>query len=111
MKRTPCKECPFRRESAAGYLGAASHDPHAFLDPHWDGPTPLPCHMQVDWEAENAQEQAREAPLCQGLLIMAKNSCKMPTDREVADAVVETDADTETVFHWVHEFYQHHGDE
>lgn len=107
-KRTPCKECPFRRESAAGYLGAASGQPMEFVGPHWEGHARLPCHMQVDWEAENCQEQAQKAPLCQGFLIMAKNSAKMPYNPEVAQAVRETEPDRELVFSFLHEFKEHH---
>jgi len=47
-----CKECPFKRDSLAGYLGEASFDPMAFLGPHLQGGEPLPCHLSIDWEAD-----------------------------------------------------------
>lgn len=109
MAGEPCAECPFRRTSAAGYLGAASGKPREFLGPHWDGDVRLPCHMSVDWEAQDSQEQAAAAPLCKGFLIMARNASKAPTDPEVYKAVRQTDPDREKIFTFPHQFYQHHG--
>ncbi len=107
MKR-PCSECPFRRLSAPGYLGEASFRPREFLGPHWHGEARLPCHMQVDWTAPDAQKQAQEAPLCKGLLIMAKNACKRLDNAEAAAAKDETEADPDLVFRFESEFHQHH---
>ncbi len=105
-----CRECPFRRASAAGWLGAASFedDPgSAFLDQHWNYEVPLPCHMQVNWSADDADKQALEKPLCFGFLTMMKNGCKMPHDPELAARVKDMERDPE-FFAFPHEFKQHH---
>lgn len=108
IKRKMCKECPFKRDSIPGYLGAASGDPKAFLDPHWNGVTRLPCHMKVNWEKENSQELAKKAPLCQGFLTMCKNSAKMPLNIEAANEVSVTERNVDDVFNWLPEFMDHH---
>lgn len=109
MSDNTCKECPFKRTSLPGYLGKASHDPELFLAPHWRGDLRLPCHMKVDWEAENAQALARVAPLCHGFLILCKNAAKLPYNSEIKNAVEATEPDRENFFAWAHEFVDHHG--
>lgn len=106
-----CRECPFRKESAAGWLGSASMDDDpgsSFLDPHWIGEMPLPCHMQVQWTADDAQEQTREKPLCVGFLTMMANSGKLPRDPAFAQHVVAMKKDKDEFFTFPHEFKQHH---
>lgn len=102
-----CAECPCKRTSAPGWLGAAA-SPEEFLNPHWYTSLPLPCHLLVDWEADNAQELAEVAPLCHGFLVMARNACKIPDNPEVAEAVRGVESDKETYFSFPHEFYDHH---
>lgn len=105
-----CRECPFRRTSVPGWLGSASFDPNpgqSFLVQHWFQDVPLPCHMQVNWEKDDSQEQATVKPLCYGLLTMMKNSCKMPHDRGLAAAVAAMERDPE-FFSFPQEFYDHH---
>jgi len=106
--RLACRECPFRRASAAGYLGECSHDPHEFVDLHWHTDLPLPCHMAVDWENPDAQEIAMEAALCRGFLILLHNSCKLPHNRDLADAVRSMEPDHERFFSRLDEFCEHH---
>lgn len=108
MKRSPCRECPFKKESLPGYLGAASGNPREFLTPHWVFEVRLPCHLTVDWEDNDWQEVSQKAPLCQGLLIMMKNAGKLPRNPEIANTVRETDANREDVFSFPHEFEKHH---
>ncbi len=108
MNTAPCRECPFRRASAPGYLGQASHDPHEFLGSHWYGFVPLPCHLRVNWEAPNAQEQVQGAQLCQGFLIMCKNACKLPLNSLVAEALSQVEPDRVNVFSHANEFCEHH---
>jgi len=109
--KTACRECPFRRESAPGYLGASSHDPHGYLDQHWHGFVRLPCHMKINWEASDTLRQTLSAPLCQGFLILCKNACKLPLNREIALAVVDTEPNQKDIFVNAYQFYQHHGED
>lgn len=106
-----CRECPFKKQSASGWLGSASFadDPgSAFLDPHWIGEMPLPCHMQVKWTSDDAQEQAKVKPLCFGFLTMMKNSGKLPRNPEFAEHVSTMEKNTEEFFMFPHEFKEHH---
>lgn len=108
--KKPCRECPFKKTSAQGWLGSAStaDDPgSAFLDPHWIGEMPLPCHMQVRWTSDDAQEQAKVKPLCFGFLTMMRNAGKLPRNPEFASHVQVMEKDN-TFFTFPHEFKQHH---
>lgn len=106
-----CKECPYKRTSLPGWLGTASFeaDPgSAFLDPHWNGEIPHPCHLTVNWTSDNAQEQAQDQPLCFGFLTMMKNAGKLPRDPEFAKHVIAMERDTENFFSFPHEFKAYH---
>lgn len=105
VTKTACRECPFRRDSAPGYLGEASYDPESFLAPHWHAEAPLPCHMHVDWERDAEQQ---DAPLCRGLMVMMRNSAKMPTDPGLVEIRNAITPDREAFFAFPHEFKQHH---
>lgn len=104
-----CKECPFKRDSLAGYLGEASFDPMAFLGPHLQGGEPLPCHLSIDWEADlGGMRVYTDKSLCRGYLIFLKNSCTMPRDLEMAELRNTVEKDTENFFQWQPEFVEHH---
>lgn len=107
-RKTVCKECPFKRDSCAGYLGEMSYKPEEFLNPHWHGEEPLHCHMMVDWEAEDRKAALERADLCRGLLIFAKNSCKTFKNRELEKCRQDIDKNTVDIFHWYPEFLNHH---
>lgn len=103
-----CRECPFKRTSAQGWLGSAS-SPEDFLFPHWHGKLRLACHMRVDWESDEAQEQALDtAPLCRGILIMSKNCAKHLDNEEMARARSKVSPDVDAVFRFALEFTDHH---
>lgn len=107
----PCRECPFRREAAPGYLGAATFEPdppNSFLDQHWNGFTHLPCHMQVNWEQDDSQREAQEKPTCTGYAIMCKNSAKLPMNPIDAEVVRDTEPDHDNVFSNRQEWDEHH---
>lgn len=104
----PCRECPFRRAAPAGYLGAVSGDPAAFLNSFGCGEARLPCHLAVDWEAGDVQEQARTAAPCAGALVFMINQHKVPRDRELAALLDGVTPDREHVFGHAGEFCQHH---
>lgn len=99
--KTPCRECPFKKTSARGYLGAS----HAveFLDISESGQH-MPCHMKVKYEEDDWQEQARNAPQCAGRAIHYANRCK--TTR--GTAVMEAKVDEENIITWPQDFINHH---
>jgi hypothetical protein len=114
LKRTKaCKECPFRRTSAPGWLGAEK-DPQAFVRAaeadYVDNP--LPCHMAIDYSDDDWRgEQYDNADLCAGALIYARNQCKVPRDPERAMDVAGVEEDRKNIFEYPHEFVEHHGGE
>ena len=103
----PCRECPFRRKSAPGWLGEASGDPGLFIAAHWHGDVHLPCHMTVDWE-RNGAEKAESQPTCFGFAQMCRNSAKLPINPMDAAAVRALDADHEQIFSHIGQFIEHH---
>lgn len=103
--RTPCGECPFRRASAPGWLGAA--EPEQFIATA-ESDLRMPCHTQVDYESRNWEAQARRAPQCAGRAAYLRNRCKMPRDHDLADFVRSVERNPD-VFATVKEFLDHHG--
>jgi len=90
--KTPCRECPFRRESPAGYLGNNEAKNFAILANH-DGN--FPCHLTM------GKKQERQ---CAGRAIMWAKQCKVSRDKSVPSLPV----DREKVFSNIYEFNQHH---
>lgn len=88
----PCKECPFRRVSPAGYLGGNKPQHFAVNIAH-DGD--FPCHLTMG-EKHEAQ--------CAGRATMWANQCKKSRDGSVPHLPV----DREKVFSHVSEFIAHH---
>ncbi len=97
--KKPCRECPFRKESLPGYLGA--DNPEDFLATTLDD-FPMPCHLTVDYE-EDGWESLVGASYCAGALSFFRNMCKMSRDRKRPQG--EKD---ETVFSRPDEFLKHH---
>lgn len=99
--KTPCKECPWKRTSAAGWLGAS--EPGEFLKLSDSGKR-MPCHMAgIDYESDNWREQAETAPQCAGRAIFLSNRCQLP-----ATGTLKLPADRDLVFSRPHEFVAHH---
>lgn len=105
--KSSCAECPFRRKAAAGWLGE-SEDAQDFLSTTSGGELLLPCHMAVDWEADDKDEQVEEAPKCFGHRVFLRNQCKIPRNPEAARLVGEVEADRVNYFSNVPEFIKHH---
>lgn len=105
--KTPCKQCPFRRKSLPGYLGASYPDEFLFLTIHAD--EHMPCHVAINYEKKDWQtKQLPNAAHCAGSLIFMKNQCKQPVDAELRARKEQVEIDTETVFQWPSEFLTHH---
>lgn len=101
-KGKPCVECPFRRKSLQGYLGAAT--PSEFIVTAHSGRVPMPCHMEVDYERKDWKKQQEKVHQCSGHAIYLSNSCKMPESKDVKTLP----KDTKTVFNWPHEMLSYH---
>jgi hypothetical protein len=96
----PCGQCPWRRDSLEGWLGAS--EPGEFLAQS-DSGLRMPCHSTVDYEAANWKAAVKTAPQCAGHAIFLSNRCK-----SAAPGVLKLPADKEAVFSWPHEFIEHH---
>lgn len=101
MKK-PCKQCPYRKTSAPGYLGESSHDPQRFLQ-QLDLPTSHPCHNTVDWD----EEDYNKAKVCIGALQFMNNSAKLSRNPELKTLQSSLGKNDE-LFNWSSEFIKHH---
>ena len=100
----PCDQCPFRRKSPAGWLGAAT--PASFIV-EISMERPLPCHPTIDYDDPNWLEKWNRQEIgriCAGSLIMAANMCKRPRDPEFP----RLPRDASAVFATHLEFIEHH---
>ncbi len=103
----PCRECPFKRTSMPGYLGVDSAP--NFLNETARGVSPMPCHMEIDYEDPDWREtQLPDAPFCEGSLVFLNNIFKLPRDPGYAAAVREAGGDEQRVFASREEFLDHH---
>jgi hypothetical protein len=105
-QKTPCKQCPWRRKSAAGWLGSGT--PESFVATLLLDVEPLPCHSTVnynrpDWHMRWVRGLDKGAKLCRGAITAARNRGKMPRFGP-RDAT----ADHERVFSSFAEFIEHH---
>jgi len=116
--KTPCNDCPFRRESIAGFLGGTELEDWVAA---WNVEGPFPCHKTVD--AEMIPELHASAPqvtlhnpllndasFCAGALIMMRNSCKEARERNTRRAARQVEIDRVTVFHHIKQFEEHHSE-
>ena len=90
----PCNECPFRRISPVGYLGANEPKSFSFLanrDGHF------PCHKTMSRGEANERE-------CAGRAIMWANQCK----RSRHTSVPQLPIDRDNVVGNILEFNKHH---
>jgi hypothetical protein len=103
-QKTPCRECPFRRRSLPGWLGASN--PEEFLATTL-ADAEMPCHMTVDYEDPYWEDELDMAQFCAGALIFFRNICKVSRDRSRP----LLPADKENVFATPAEFLAHHKSE
>lgn len=105
----PCDQCPFRRESAPGWLGGLSADEFKWLA---DSDTVMPCHKaSQDEHGHGGVDYVNPDPTlpqCAGRAIYWANQCKRPRDATIG--LLTLPKDTETVFQWPHQFVEHHKD-
>ena len=110
-RKRPCRECPYRRTSPAGWLG--SDHPTAFVGKSYVAEVDMPCHMAIDYtDPDWATSQEPDADMCAGALILLANDHKLPREPRMSDAVRAVEPDCEQVFASPGEFLAHHtGDE
>ena len=99
----PCKECPFRRKSLAGYLGNDTPDHFAAIA--LIGEEPMPCHLAVDYSDPDWKQKLDMVPQCSGFGIFLTHNCKSPRNPEVKTLP----ANKRTVLGSVRDWIAHHG--
>ena len=100
---TPCIECPWRRDSARGWLGP--YAPEKWVEiAH--GEAAIACHITIDKSGPDVaswdQPGLRQ---CAGAAIYRENVHKLPINRDIA---VADEPDHEKVFSSPAEFVNHH---
>jgi hypothetical protein len=103
--RRPCRECPFKRKSTRGYLGADY--PEHFLEQTLRG-ADMPCHMEIDYgDPDWAETQEPTAPMCRGALEFQNNWMSLSRNPKVAAAQHQCGTNP-NVFDSPEEFLIHH---
>lgn len=102
----PCHDCPMRRASARGWLGADT--PEGFIQTvHADAQ--MPCHLTVDYDGDEdwqLQLELGKATACAGVAIYFANILKVSRDPKRR----RLPANKKTVFASPIEFLKHHKD-
>lgn len=100
--KKPCRECPWRRVAAAGWLGP--YDAQTWVElAHSE--TPIACHMTIDEEETEGDWTAPDLRQCAGAAQYRKNVAMLPRNRDIAIAL---NKDIDTVFTTPFEFIEHH---
>lgn len=107
--RKPCNECPFRKNSLAGWLGPWSAPELLFSL----GRTPFPCHKTISGEGDQLiTDDSLQG--CAGAAIFLNRKCELSRAPETAehqrlckDDPVSKEA-AANVFNWSQEFLDHH---
>jgi hypothetical protein len=111
--KTPCVECPFRRDSAPGYLGG--YTPEMYMDATFS-PVSLACHKSPGFHEGEIDKQR----VCTGLAAFRANtgyiaSVVAPRGQIGVVPVITHEStqfvghDEETYFATPQEFIDHHG--
>lgn len=100
--RQPCHGCPFRRDSAPGWLG--DYTAEQIVDIVRNDGTFL-CHNLVDYEDPDWRNQEHEE--CAGAMIFARKLCKLSRDPEKAAAQLQIDKSQDILFPDI-DFISHH---
>lgn len=104
VQSTPCHDCPWRRDSAPGWLGPFTAEEWVMIA-HSD--EPIACHLTLPTDGKHRSEQKtwdyEGVEQCAGAAIYRTNILKLPRDPNVATLP----RDTDSVFGF-DEFEQHH---
>jgi hypothetical protein len=102
----PCENCPWRRKSLAGYLGAST--PEAFLAAAIDqNEHRMPCHVHVNYRASDWRDQVEVVPQCAGRAIFLANLDAIPKSKRIMREP-QIKPDPKAVFTSGDEFLTHH---
>lgn len=103
--KKPCDECPFRRDSAQGWLGP--WEPQELM--HSLHGTPFPCHKTIKASVAFDHPSTDKMELCAGATLFLNNKIQTSRDPETMMHQKLLDGvDGSEVFQWEHEFMEHH---
>ena len=103
-----CKECPFHKKSAAGWIGEHNHIDEIIDYAIHD--VPFPCHMEVNSLVEKGyvfKKAYKTANNCTGQLQFMNNMCKLSRDKKIALLQKEAGR-SELIFKTPTEMRSHH---
>lgn len=104
----PCSECPFRKESAAGWLGP--WEPRELLNSL--AHTPFPCHRALPPNAEQIPFEKLEGCIGAAIFLNRKiERSRNPEQKAMQDHVAGLELPPEvieSVFQWASGFMDHH---
>lgn len=108
MMKKPCRECPFRRDSASGWIGSHEHVQEIIDTVRAD--QRFPCHMQVNELMEDGEDfnaATMIASVCVGSAQFLSNQLKMSRHPDVV-AVQRQVGKNPDVFTMPTEMVAHH---
>lgn len=101
QNQSPCNECPYRKDSAKGWLGDNSVETYA--EPITSD-IEIPCHKTMNSD--------RLMRYCAGLASVRVNSCKSARYSPIimkSEENVKNSPHRAECFNFKHEFEEHHG--
>ena len=102
--KTPCNQCPWRRDARPGHLGP--HDAETWaLAAH--GESAIACHVTIKPGRSEAEWDDPGLKQCRGAAIFRANVFKLPRNPQI----VTGPADHDRVFSSNEEFITHHAQE
>ena len=99
IHKVPCRECPWRKVSAQGYLGG--HSAEWYADVVADNQVPS-CHLRDHGPG------TPDTAFCVGALHTARNGCIMPKEPEQVIAIARQIEPNPDCFARPEEFYAYH---
>lgn len=99
IHKTPCRECPWRRESVAGFLGGFSAEHYADIVQENQAPS---CHLRDHGPGDP------ETAFCVGALHVAANACIGLREPPHAEEAKRKIGRNEACFSHPREFFSHH---
>lgn len=96
---TPCAECPWRKESAPGWLGG--YPPELYADAVQENEVPA-CHLN-----DHGPDSAKTA-MCAGALSVCANSAIIPSKTKGGKEARDIVGQRSDTFKWVRDFFAHH---
>ena len=103
-KKTPCKECPFRKNNSLTGDKPGGSDVSIYIG-QAQGPFWLPCHLEKGYHGVNSN--TGEVNQCAGAAIFRANVAHL-LGRKLPESLMFLESNTELVFSDFYELYSHY---